>query len=55
MRRARKEKNETNIVVPLEIITKNATEQNDETDDYIEVTLERRKREADAPIYLKRI
>ena len=55
MSHARKEKIETNTAAPLDIITKNAAEMNNATDDYIEVTLERRKREADAPIYLKRI
>ena len=55
MSRTQKEKTETHSDAPLEIITKNAVEKDDAADDYIEVTLERRKREADAPIYLKRI
>jgi hypothetical protein len=55
MSRTQKEKTETHSDAPLEIITKNAVEKEDATDDYVEVALERRKREVDAPIYLKRI
>lgn len=55
MSRTQKEKTETHSDAPLEIITKNAVEKEDATDDYVEVALERSKREVDAPIYLKRI
>jgi hypothetical protein len=50
-----KEKNETRTDAPLQIITKNAAEENDGANDYIEVALERRKREADTPLYLRRV
>jgi hypothetical protein len=55
MSRTQKEKTETHSGAPLEIITKDAVEKDDAADNYIEVALERRKREADTPIYLKRI
>ena len=55
MSRTQKEKLETQTNAPLQIITKNATEENDAADNYIEVPLERRKREADTPLYLKRV
>ena len=55
MSRTQKEKIETNTAAPLEIIPKNALEKADAAENYIEVALERRKREADAPIYLRRI
>lgn len=55
MSRTQKEKTETDTDTPLEIITKNATEKDDAAENYVEVALERRKREADTPIYLKRI
>jgi hypothetical protein len=50
-----KEKIETHTDAPLQIITKNAIEKDDVAEDCIEVALERRKQEADTPIYLKRV
>ena len=54
MRQTEKEKLETRAV-PLQIITKNAIEETDAVDDYIEVALKKRKREAEVPLYLKRV
>lgn len=55
MSRTQKEKLETNTDAQLQIITKDVVEKADAAEDCIEVALERRKREADTPIYLKRI
>jgi hypothetical protein len=50
----RKEKLETYTDTPLQIITKNATE-DPVADDYIEVALEKKKKEANRPLYFKRV
>jgi len=50
MSHTQKEKLETRTDAPLQIVTKNAA-----ANDYIEVALERRKREAETPLYLKRV
>jgi hypothetical protein len=57
MSRTQKEKLETYTDASLHLITENAAEESAVTaaDDYIEVTLEKRKKEADKPLYLKRI
>jgi hypothetical protein len=57
MSRTRKEKRETGTDASLQIVTKNATEESAVTaaDNYIEVSLEKRKKDADKPLYIKRI
>ncbi len=57
MNRTKKEKVETHTGASLQIITKNATEETrvDAADDYIEVALEKRRKEANQPLYLKRV
>jgi hypothetical protein len=57
MSRTQKEKLETYPDASLQMVTKNAVEESDGTaaDDYIEVALEKRRKEADKPLYLKRI
>jgi hypothetical protein len=55
MSQTEKENLETRTVPPLQIITKNAIEETDAVDDYIEVALKKRKREAEVPLYLKRV
>jgi len=55
--RTQKEKLETRTDAYLQLFSENSTEESAVTaaDDYIEVALEKRKKEADKPIYLKRI
>jgi hypothetical protein len=55
--RAQKEKLETYTDAFLQIVTKNTTEEEAVTvaDNCIEVALEKRKKEAEKPLYLKRI
>ena len=57
MSRTQKEKLEIYTGASLQIVTKNATEESAVTaaDDYIEDALEKRKKEAEKPLYLKRI
>jgi hypothetical protein len=57
MSRTQKEKLETHTEASLQIITKNATEESAVTaaDNYIEFALEKRRKEAEKPLYLKRI
>jgi len=57
MSRTRKEKLETYTDASLQLLSENSTEESAVTaaDDYIEVTLEKRKKEADKPLYLKRV
>jgi hypothetical protein len=57
MSRTRKEKLETYTDASLQLVSENSTEESAGTaaDDYIEVALEKRKKEADKPLYLKRI
>jgi hypothetical protein len=57
MSRTQKEKLETGRDASLQIVTKNATEEGAVTaaDNYIEIALEKRKKEAEEPLYLKRI
>ena len=57
MSRTQKEKLETYTDASLQMVTKNAVEESAVTaaDDYIEVALEKRRKEADKPLYLKRI
>jgi hypothetical protein len=52
--RTRKEKLETGTDASLQIVTANATEKSAVIAD-IEVSLEKRKKDADKPLYLKRI
>jgi hypothetical protein len=56
MSRTKKEKVETHTGASLQIVTKNATEERiNAADDYIEVALEKRRKEANQPLYLKRV
>ncbi|MBN1244752.1 hypothetical protein JXA31_04075 [Candidatus Bathyarchaeota archaeon] len=57
MSRTRKAKLETCTDASLQLVTENATEESAVTaaDDYIEVALEKKKKEANEPLYLKRI
>jgi hypothetical protein len=57
MSRTQKEKLETGRDASLQIVTKNATEESAVTaaDNYIEIALEKRRKEAEEPLYLKRI
>jgi hypothetical protein len=57
MSRAQKEKLETYTDTSLQLISENSTEESavNAADDYIEIALEKRKKEADKPLYLKRI
>jgi hypothetical protein len=53
--RTRKEKLETGIDASLQIVTANAIEVGAVTTADIEVSSEKRKKDADKPLYLKRI
>ena len=57
MSRTQKEKLETYTDASLQLITENSTEESAVTaaDDYIEVSLEERKKDAKKPLYLKRV
>jgi hypothetical protein len=57
MSRTRKEKRETYTDASLQLVTANATEETAVTaaDNYIEVSLEKRKKDADKPLYIRRI
>ena len=57
MSRAQKQKLETYTNASFQLIFKNSTAEStvNAIDDCIEITLEKRKKEADKPIYLKRI
>ena len=53
--RPRKEKVETGIDASIQIVTANAIEESAVTAADIEVSSEKRKKDADKPLYLKRI
>jgi hypothetical protein len=53
--RTRKEKLETGMDASLQIVTANAIEESAVTVADIEVSSEKRKKDADKPLYLKRI
>jgi hypothetical protein len=57
MSRPRKEKRETGTDASLQLVTANSTEESAVTaaDNYVEVALEERKKDADKPLYIKRI
>jgi len=57
MSRTRKEKLEAYTDASLQIVTENAVEESavNAADDYIEVALEKRKKDAKKPLYLKRV
>jgi hypothetical protein len=57
MSRTQKEKLETYTDASLQLISENSTEEGAVTaaEDYIEVSLEERKKDADKPLYLKRV
>lgn len=55
MSRTKKEKLETSTDASLQIVTANATEESTVTAADVEVSLEERKKDANKPLYLKRI
>lgn len=57
MSRTQKEKLETCTDISLQLLPKGAEEESVVTaaDDYIQVALEKKRKEADKPLYLKRI
>jgi hypothetical protein len=57
MSRTQKEKLETYTDATLRLVSENSTEESAVTaaEDHIEVTLEKRKKEANKPLYLKRV
>ena len=57
MNRNKKERFEKNINTPLQIVTENVAEESIfvGTPECIEISLEQRKKDADKPLYLKRI
>jgi hypothetical protein len=57
MSRTRKEKLETYTDASFQLVSENAAEESTVTaaDDYIEAALQKRKEEANKPLYLKRV
>ena len=57
MSRTQKEKLEKRTDIPLQLISENETDESVFiiTDDFMETSLEQRKKDADKPLYLKRI